>query len=98
MRMIRIRSTDGTNECMSDQATDATSSERLETIRSVETLLDYAMIEGAQLKLPMLVYLLRVARLELENCLVTEAHCSSAGKGSDFAGGGVKPDALLVRP
>lgn len=36
-------------------------------IRALEMLLDYAMIEGAELRLPRFVLLLRSARLELEN-------------------------------
>jgi hypothetical protein len=35
------------------------------TIRALETMLDYAIIEGAELRLPLFVLLLRVARLEL---------------------------------
>lgn len=68
---------------MSDQDTDRTSGDRLETIRSLETLLDYAMIEGAQLKLPMLVYLLRVARVELESRLAADAQAGSTGERSN---------------
>jgi hypothetical protein len=34
-------------------------------IRALETMLDYAIIEGAELRLPLFVLLLRVARLEL---------------------------------
>jgi len=35
------------------------------SIRALETMLDYAIIEGAELRLPLFVLLLRVARLEL---------------------------------
>jgi hypothetical protein len=34
-------------------------------IRALETMLDYAIIEGAELRLPLFVLLLRTARLEL---------------------------------
>jgi hypothetical protein len=34
-------------------------------IRTLETMLDYAILEGAALRLPMFVLLLRAARLEL---------------------------------
>jgi hypothetical protein len=34
-------------------------------IRALEAMLDYAIIEGAELRLPLFVLLLRVARLEL---------------------------------
>ncbi len=34
-------------------------------IRTLEMLLDYAMMEGAELRLPLFVLLLRTARLEL---------------------------------
>jgi hypothetical protein len=34
-------------------------------IRALEMMLDYAIIEGAELRLPMFVLLLRAARLEL---------------------------------
>ena len=35
------------------------------SIRALETMLDYAIIEGAELRLPLFVLLLRTARLEL---------------------------------
>ena len=34
-------------------------------VRTIEALLDYAIMEGAALRLPMFVFLLRAARLEL---------------------------------
>ena len=40
-----------------------------EDIRTLEMMLDYAIVEGAALRLPMFVLLLRAARLELENCV-----------------------------
>jgi len=52
---------------MSTNARHTTQAERMESIKSLEALLDYAMLEGAGLKLPMLVFLLRVARMELLN-------------------------------
>jgi hypothetical protein len=38
-----------------------------EDIRTLEMMLDYAIVEGAALRLPMFVLLLRAARAELEN-------------------------------
>jgi len=40
-----------------------------EDIRTLEMMLDYAIVEGAALRLPMFVLLLRAARLELETCV-----------------------------
>ena len=37
-------------------------------IHALEMMLDYAIIEGAELRLPMFVLLLRAARLELMSC------------------------------
>ena len=36
-------------------------------VRTLEAMLDYAIMEGAELRLPLFVYLLRLARLELTN-------------------------------
>ena len=38
-------------------------------IHSLAMMLDYAIIEGAELRLPLFVLLLRAARLELMNCI-----------------------------
>ena len=38
---------------------------RVQTIRSLGAMLDYAIIEGAELRLPMFVFLLRLAKLEM---------------------------------
>jgi len=38
-----------------------------EDIRTLEMMLDYAIVEGAALRLPMFVLLLRAARAELES-------------------------------
>jgi hypothetical protein len=35
-------------------------------VRALEMLLDYAMMEGAELRLPLFVFLLRAAQLELK--------------------------------
>ncbi|MGC2780476.1 MAG: hypothetical protein WA418_33060 [Bradyrhizobium sp.] len=35
------------------------------SIQTLEAMLDYAIIEGAEMRRPMFVYLLRLARLEL---------------------------------
>jgi hypothetical protein len=67
------------------------------TIRALETMLDYAIIEGAELRLPLFVLLLRVARLELTTgigasgglrdrrveAMITD--CLGADAGSSFA-------------
>jgi hypothetical protein len=39
---------------------------KIDALRTIETLLDYAMLESAELGLPTVVCLLRMARLELE--------------------------------
>jgi hypothetical protein len=38
-------------------------------IHTLAMMLDYAIIEGAELRLPLFVLLLRAARLELMNCI-----------------------------
>jgi hypothetical protein len=38
-------------------------------VRSLAMMLDYAIIEGAELRLPLFVLLLRAARVELMNCI-----------------------------
>jgi len=38
-------------------------------INTLAMMLDYAIIEGAELRLPLFVLLLRAARLELMNCI-----------------------------
>jgi hypothetical protein len=38
-------------------------------IHTLAVMLDYAIIEGAELRLPLFVLLLRAARLELMNCI-----------------------------
>lgn len=40
-----------------------------EDVRTLEMMLDYAIVEGAALRLPMFVLLLRAARAELEGRL-----------------------------
>lgn len=52
------------------------------TVKSLEMLLDYAIVEGAELRLPVFVLLLRMARLELVN-----------GAGQEAPG--LQPQALL---
>jgi hypothetical protein len=42
-----------------------TSAERAASLKTIEVLLDYAILESAELGLPLVVYLLRMARLEL---------------------------------
>jgi hypothetical protein len=50
--------------------------DRTSIMKMLGTIIDYAIIESAELRLPLLVYILRKARLELERA-VTPA---SAGK------------------
>ena len=40
--------------------------DRAAAINSLEMTFDYAIVEAAQLRLPVVVFLLRVARLELD--------------------------------
>ncbi len=40
--------------------------DRIAAIKSLEMTFDYAIVEAAQLRLPVVVFLLRVARLELD--------------------------------
>lgn len=40
-----------------------------DSINALATMLDYAIIEGAELRLPVFVFMLRAARLELMNNL-----------------------------
>jgi len=67
------------------------------TIHALETMLDYAIIEGAELRLPLFVLLLRVARLELMTSIGASGglrdrgvetkitDCPGADAGSSFA-------------
>ena len=38
-------------------------------VKTLATMLDYAIIEGAELRLPVFVFMLRTARLELINSM-----------------------------
>jgi hypothetical protein len=58
-------------------------------VRALETMLDYAILEGAELRLPLFVLLLRAARLELmtgieagdgERIAADEAACMLAAR------------------
>lgn len=51
---------------------DASNPDRLAALGTIEQMLDYAIVEGAQLRLPLLVYLLRMARLELDRVVADE--------------------------
>lgn len=55
----------------------ATIPDRLAALRTIEQLLDYAIVEGAEMRLPLLVYLLRMARLELDRILAEEEGCAA---------------------
>jgi hypothetical protein len=67
------------------------------TIHALETMLDYAIIEGAELRLPLFVLLLRIARLELTTSIGASGglrdrrvetkitDCLGADAGSSFA-------------
>jgi len=50
---------------MTDNIEDSISDEKRAAVRSLEMMLDYAMMEGAELKSPLFVLLLRLARLAL---------------------------------
>lgn len=54
-------------------AADSPDPDRLAALRTIEQMLDYAIVEGAQLRLPLLVYLLRMARLELDRLIADES-------------------------
>lgn len=41
-------------------------STRSQSIKTLEAMLDYAIIEGAELRLPLFVMLLRLAKLEMD--------------------------------
>jgi hypothetical protein len=43
--------------------------DRTASLQTIEVLLDYAILESAQLELPFVVCLLRMARLELDRTL-----------------------------
>lgn len=44
---------------------------KISSLKTVEGLLDYAILESAELELPLIVCLLRMARLELETAFVS---------------------------
>jgi hypothetical protein len=44
---------------------------KISSLKIIEGLLDYAILESAELELPLIVYLLRMARLELETAVVS---------------------------
>jgi hypothetical protein len=43
-------------------------SDRNASLTTIAQILDYAILEATDLSLPMLVYLLRVARMEVDEC------------------------------
>ena len=43
---------------------------KIASLKTIEELLDYAILESAELELPLIVCLLRMARLELETAFV----------------------------
>jgi hypothetical protein len=45
--------------------------DRTASLKTIEILLDYAILESAELSLPLVVCLLRMARLELDHSLET---------------------------
>jgi hypothetical protein len=57
---------------MSRRASGAGSDRKMKDVRSLEMLLDYAIIEGAELRLPLFVLLMRAARLELMTGIATD--------------------------
>jgi hypothetical protein len=44
---------------------------KVSSLKTIEVLLDYAILESAELGLPLIVCLLRMARFELETALVS---------------------------
>jgi hypothetical protein len=64
---------------MSDASRQARHDELSSKIGLIEAMLDYAMIGGAELKLPWLVLLLRAARLELRNSTPSDPADLQAG-------------------
>lgn len=44
---------------------------KISSLKTIEGLLDYAILESAELGLPVIVCLLRMARLELERAFVS---------------------------
>jgi hypothetical protein len=56
-------------------------------VRALEMILDYAILEGAELQLPTFVLLLRTAQRELINCLDpgNRAACAVAAPRNDSA-------------
>ena len=44
---------------------------KISSLKTIEGLLDYAILESAELGLPLIVCLLRMARLELETAFVS---------------------------
>ena len=56
-------------------------------VRALEMILDFAILEGAELQLPTFVLLLRTAQRELINCLDpgNRAACAVAAPGNDSA-------------
>ena len=66
---------------MVDDADDAIERKTSPTVQSLEAMLDYAIIEGAEMKLPFFVYLLRIARQELMDNVKP-----GGARGNSFAG------------
>jgi hypothetical protein len=67
---------------MSSAAEDS-ASERLASLKTIEQILDYAIVEGASLRLPLLVYVLSLARMEIDKAMVHEWHAVSNINGAD---------------
>jgi hypothetical protein len=54
---------------VSDSAEDMTQESKSAAIQTLEMMLDFAIIEGAELRLPQFVFLLRMARAELTDAI-----------------------------
>jgi hypothetical protein len=54
---------------VSDNAEDTTQESKSAAIQTLEMMLDFAIIEGAELRLPLFVFLLRMARAELTDAI-----------------------------
>ncbi len=50
---------------MTNKSDDSMTDEKMAAVRTLEMMLDYAMMEGAELRSPLFVMLLRLARLAL---------------------------------
>jgi hypothetical protein len=62
------------------------SPERYASLNAIALLMDYAIVEGAELRLPIFVFLVRLARLELGNAIDLATPDRTAGSSDETAG------------